>query len=153
MDCSPSGSRRVNQRGLTVIELMIVFAILGIVAAVAIPAWRDYLVRAKIRHAVDAAAPHRTALDLACREGHLAGAGNDSLGLAPAESWTTEYTTSIVVAGDGPTAGTVTLALHSVGGGIETGGRLVLAGACEAGTMVWTAGGEDVPRKYRPELP
>lgn len=143
----------MKQTGLTVIELMIVVAILGILAAVAMPAWRDYLVRAKVRQAADAAAPHRAALDRACRDGNLDGAGHGALGLEPPEAWRGEYTTAITAAGEGPTAGTVTLTLKDTGGGIEAGGRLVLAGTCDAGRMTWTAGGEDVPGKYLPALP
>ena len=144
---------RAKQYGFTVIELMIVVAILGILAAVAMPAWRDYLVRAKVQQAVDAAAPHRIALDRACREGRLDGSGHDDLGLGPPDAWHSEYTTAVAAAGVGPTAGTVTLTLAGVGGNIETGGRLVLAGTCEAGRMTWTAGGGDVPGKYLPTLP
>ena len=143
----------MNQKGLTVIELMIVIAILGILAAVAMPAWRDYLVRAKIQQAADAAAPHRAALDRACRDTRLDGAGHDGLGLDPPEAWHSEYTTAIAAAGVGPTAGTVTLTLTDVGGGIESGGLLVLAGTCDGGRMTWTAGGGDVPGKYLPTLP
>lgn len=143
----------MNQDGLTVIELMIVVAILGILAAVAMPAWRDYLVRAKVQQAADAAAPHRAALDRACRDGGLAGAGHDELGLDPPDRTQSEYATAIVAAGVGPTAGTVTLALTGVGGGIEAGGRLVLAGTCDSGRMIWTAGGGEVPGKYLPALP
>lgn len=144
---------RVKQNGLTVIELMIVVAILGILAAVAMPAWRDYLVRAKVRQAVEAAAPHRAALDRVCREGRLDGAGHDVLGLDPPEAWSSDYTTAIAAAGEGPAAGTVTLTLRSVGGGIKAGRSLVLTGTCEAGRMAWAAGGGDVPRKYLPVLP
>ena len=143
----------MNQKGLTVIELMIVIAILGILAAVAMPAWRDYLVRAKIQQAADAAAPHRAALDRACRDTRLEGAGHDDLGLDPSEAWHGEYTTAIAAAGVGPTAGTVTLTLTDVGGDIESGGLLVLAGTCDTGRMTWTAGGGDVPGKYLPTLP
>ena len=143
----------MNQDGLTVIELMVVVAILGILAAVAMPAWRDYLVRSKVQQAADAAAPHRAALDRACRDGGLDGAGHDELGLDPPDRRQSEYATAIVAAGVGPTAGTVTLTLAGVGGGIEVGGRLVLAGTCDGGRMIWTAGGGEVPGKYLPALP
>lgn len=143
----------MKQHGLTVIELMIVVAILGILAAVAMPAWRDYLVRAKVQQAADAAAPHRAALDRACRDGALASAGHDALGLDPPEAWGRDYTTAIAAAGAGPAAGTVTLTLTGVGGGIEAGGRLLLTGTCDDGRMAWTAGGGDVPGKYLPTLP
>ena len=50
------------QQGFTLIELMIVVAIIGVLAAVAIPAYQDYTVRAKLSEAILAASSARTAV-------------------------------------------------------------------------------------------
>ncbi|MEM7402199.1 MAG: pilin [Pseudomonadota bacterium] len=50
------------QKGFTLIELMIVVAIIGILAAIAIPAYQDYTTRAKITEAVNALAPAKTSV-------------------------------------------------------------------------------------------
>mgnify|MGYP003152204753 CR=1 FL=1 len=51
-----------QQKGFTLIELMIVVAIIGILAAVALPAYQDYTTRAKLSEAIGAAASAKTAV-------------------------------------------------------------------------------------------
>jgi type IV pilus assembly protein PilA len=60
--------------GFTLIELMIVVAIIGVLAAVAIPAYQDFTTKAKIMEGVSLTASIRTAVGLACSSGTLSGA-------------------------------------------------------------------------------
>ena len=54
--------KRTLQKGFTLIELMIVVAIIGILAAVALPAYQDYTVRARVSEAILAASSCRTTI-------------------------------------------------------------------------------------------
>ena len=143
---------RLAQKGLTIIELMIVIAIIGILASVAVPAWRDFSVREKVREAVSLADPVRTALGIACSKGDLAGADNRSLGLPPPNAYSGEYTRSIAAVGLGTTEGTVTITFDSISGVIAEGQKIVYTGACGADGMRWTLGGTVSP-EYMPREP
>lgn len=141
---------RAVQRGLTIIETMIIVAIVGIIASVAIPAFQDSMARKAVREAVDIANPVRAALGIACSQGTLSGADNESLGLSSADSYAGDATRSIAAVGKSAAEGVVTIVLNGAGGKIDDGQTIVYTGACGADGMSWTVTG-DVPAKYMPK--
>jgi type IV pilus assembly protein PilA len=67
-----------NQKGFTLIELMIVVAIIGILAAIALPAYQNYTARAKVSEVILAATTCKTAISEASQSGfRTARTGND----------------------------------------------------------------------------
>jgi len=90
---------RRAQAGFTLIELMIVVAIIGILAAVALPAYQDYTARAKVSEVILAASTCRTAISEASQTGFSAdatangfGCGEDGTG--PVSQYVQTVTTS-----------------------------------------------------------
>ena len=65
------------QKGFTLIELMIVVAIIGILAAVALPAYQDYTIRARVSEGVLAASQCRTAVSEVYQTGTVAMTANN----------------------------------------------------------------------------
>jgi type IV pilus assembly protein PilA len=68
------------QQGFTLIELMIVVAIIGVLAAVALPAYQDYTARARMAEVILAAAPCRTAISEKLATGETIPTADDGWG-------------------------------------------------------------------------
>ncbi len=87
------------QKGFTLIELMIVVAIIAILAAIAIPAYQDYLIRSQVSEGAVLSDGAKTAVaEFYSNKGHFP-LNNESAGLAPAASIAGKYVTEVDVSG------------------------------------------------------
>ncbi len=128
--------KRSIQKGFTLIELMIVVAIIGILAAVALPAYQDYTTRAKVSEVVLAASSARTAI---AEYVAASGAFPSSASSASIATQSSKYVASLVYANTSASAGVVTVTAQ--GDNSITGKTVQLAGTTgQNGVVLWVCG-------------
>ena len=125
-----------TQRGFTLIELMIVVAIVGILAAVALPAYQNYSSRAKFTEVVNATSGVKSAVELcALRKGALTACGtatDNEVAVAQSGAAGGDYVASVAVAADGAITATGASGIAST---------YILTPTLTSGQVLWAATG------------
>ncbi|AHE66483.1 prepilin-type N-terminal cleavage/methylation domain protein [Legionella oakridgensis ATCC 33761 = DSM 21215] len=133
-----------RQQGFTLIELMIVVAIIGILAAVAIPAYQDYTIRARVTEGLNLAAAAKLAVSETAISNNALPANQAATGYTSPAA--TNNVASIAIANDGTAAITVTY-VAAIGGG----GTIILTPTLTAnGDVTWTCTGGTLADRFRP---
>ena len=130
------------QKGFTLIELMIVVAIIGILAAVAIPAYQDYTIRTQVTEGLNMAAGTKNTIgDFHSSRGYLADS-HGSYGLPLSSSYVGNYVTGIAVGNSGG----ITITYGNKVNAKVTGQTLgINPGENPAGGLVWLCGNTSTP--------
>ena len=145
---------KVNQKGFTLIELMIVVAIIGILAAIAIPAYQDYTVRARMSEVVLAASGPRTSVTESFQSVGAMPTDGVAAGLGDPGDYASNLVTSVEYTRTSASEGFIEArATTEVGGGVTAAMGVTLTGIGNATTGIvnWNcapAGG--IPAKYLP---
>ena len=132
------------QQGFTLIELMIVVAIIGILAAIAIPAYQDYTIRAQVSEGINLASGAKAAIAEYFMDSGTLPTSNGAAGLEG--TITGNYVTGVVVG----TAGRVTVTYGNQANTAIATQTLTLTPVTSAGSVAWNCSAGSLAAKHVP---
>ena len=134
------------QKGFTLIELMIVVAIIGILAAVALPAYQDYIARAQVAEAVGLGAGGKTPLSEYFNDkGMWPSTASDVMG-----NLAGKYVCTITLAGATGTTGTLSVEVRMKDTSVNSAITSATLVYTTSDAKQWTCTGGNIPLRYRP---
>ena len=141
-----------KQQGFTLIELMIVVAIIGILAAIAIPAYQDYTIRAQVSEGLNLAGGAKAAVTEYYQDSGNLATTNDEAGLETNTEIQGKYVGQIGVGGDGSGVnGEIEVTYgNSVNAAISGDTLILTPDTSNAGSVVWTCTSPDISNKHLP---
>ena len=123
-----------KQQGFTLIEIMIVVEIIGILAAIAIPAYQDYTIRSQVSEGLNLSAGAKAAISEYFMDSGNFPASNGDAGLEAAGNIRGNYVTSVNVSG----AGIITVTYGNQANTAIATQNLTLTPSANAGSVSWT---------------
>jgi len=140
-----------KMQGFTLIELMIVVAIIAILAAIALPAYQDYVIRSQVSEGAVLSDGAKTAVAEFYSNRGTAPTDNASAGLASPTSIQGKFVSQVTVAGGAITATYSQSAPQRANQKIDTS-TLVFSPVFSGGSTVWTCSSAGLPTKYLPVI-
>ena len=139
--------KRSIQKGFTLIELMIVVAIIGILAAVALPAYQDYTARAQVSEAFSLASGQKGAVAEYYSNQGVMPTTNASAGIPTNTDIKGKYVKQVDIG----TSGIITATMQASGVGKDLENKtLILAPVVYNGSIDWNCTGGTIVAKHRP---